>query len=321
LSHDEATGEPPASATGPAPSGGVGDGWDHRVRSVGGVRLHCVESGSGPLVVLLHGFPEFWYSWRHQIPALARAGFHVVAPDLRGYNDSDRPADVSSYRVSSLVEDIAGLIEDAGAGRAYLVGHDWGGVIAWRVAALRPGLVRRIAILNAPHPAAYREELRRNPGQWLRSSYILLFQLPWLPERLLGTANLALLERAWRRQPVHPGAFSAQDIAAYKQALGRPGGLRGPLHYYRAALRHPQDLSASPQSIDVPSLLIWGERDPYLSPSLPERATRWVSDLRIERIPDASHWVQNDVPDRVNRLLIDFFGGQDEALKVNPGDR
>jgi pimeloyl-ACP methyl ester carboxylesterase len=282
--------------------------WSHREVSVGAVRLHCVEAGRGEPVVLLHGFPEFWYSWRHQLPALADAGFRAVAPDLRGYNQSDRPAGVSRYRVGELVEDVAGLIDDLG-GRAHVVGHDWGGVLAWRLAALRPELVGRLAVLNAPHPAAFRRELGRDPGQWVRSSYILFFQLPWLPEVTLRSGDFAALERAFREQPVNPAAFSAADVAEYKRALSVPGGLTGPLNYYRAAFRYPRDLHGPPQTVRVPTLLIWGRRDRYLSAQLTEDLGRWVPDLRVERIADASHWVQNDAPERVNRLLIDFFRG------------
>jgi pimeloyl-ACP methyl ester carboxylesterase len=281
--------------------------WCHRVFDRGPVRLHYVEAGRGEPVVLLHGFPEFWYSWRHQLPALAEAGFRAVAPDLRGYNASGRPAGVVNYRAAKLVADLVGLVRDLTPGRAFVVGHDWGGVLAWRLAARYPELVHKLAILNAPHPAAFRAALRRNPGQWLRSAYVLFFQLPWLPEWVLRSRDFALLERAWHRQPVHPAAFRDEDIAAYKRALRKPGALTGPLHYYRAALRYPRDLYGPPQAIPVPTLLIWGQRDPYLSVHLTEGLDRWVPDLRIERIPDASHWVQNDVPDRVNRLLIHFL--------------
>ncbi len=283
--------------------------WTHHERDTGSVRLHTVEAGIGEPVVLLHGFPEFWYSWRHQLPALAAAGVHAVAPDLRGYNTSERPAGVASYRVAKLVDDVAGLVRDLGRGPAFLVGHDWGGVLAWKLAARHPELVRKLAILNAPHPAAFRAELRRNPVQWLRSAYVLFFQLPGLSEWLLRAGDFALLERAWRRQPVHPGAFNVDDIAAYKRALRGPGALTAPLNYYRAALRYARDLYGPPLMIPMPTLLIWGERDPYLSIHLTENLDRWVPDLRVERIADASHWVQNDVPDRVNRLLVGFFTG------------
>jgi pimeloyl-ACP methyl ester carboxylesterase len=293
--------------------------WTHRIFEVNGIRLHGVEAGRGDLVVLLHGFPEFWYSWRHQLPVLAEAGFHVLAVDLRGYNESDRPAGVHRYRVAELVADVAALIRQSATGRAFVAGHDWGGVLAWRLAARHPELVRKLAILNAPHPAALRDEWARNFGQRLRSAYVYFFQLPGLPELLLRAWNFALLERAWRREPVHAGAFRDVEILAYKRALSRPGRLTGPLDYYRAALRYPRDLYGLPQQVHVPTLLIWGERDPYLGVELTTGLDRWVRDLRVVRIPDASHWVQNDVPDRVNRLLIEFFRG-DPVLSKNSSE-
>jgi len=277
----------------------------HSSVNIDGVRMHVVESGDGPPVILLHGFPDFWYSWRHQMPALARHGFRAIAPDLRGYNESDRPTDVSSYRAAAVVRDIAGLIDEVG-GSAFVVGHDWGGLIAWRLAALHPDLVRKLVILNAPHPAAFRKELMLNPLQWLRSTYALYFQLSWLPERTLGAQDFGVLEHAWRRQSVHMRAFSDFDIAQYKRAMA-DGGLTGPLNYYRAALRYPSDLFGPPQTVDVPTLLIWGERDTYLCPSLVDRMRPWVPNLEVHRVPYVGHWVHNDVPQRVNRLLIEFF--------------
>jgi pimeloyl-ACP methyl ester carboxylesterase len=277
------------------------------------LRLHYAAAGCGPPVVLLHGFPEFWYSWRRQLPALAAAGFRGLAPDLTGYNESDRPAEVRRYRVRDLVSDMAGFIRHAAGGPALLVGHDWGGLLAYRLAALHPELVRKLVILNAPHPAAYRTELRRHPGQWFRSWYVFLFQLPWLPEALLSACDFALLERGWRRDAVRSEAFSDADIAAYKRALRRPGGLTGPLNYYRAALRYPGDIYGPPQTISMPTLVIWGERDPYLSVRLLDDLPRWIRDVRVERIADASHWVQNDAPERVNELLLEFFESRHRA--------
>jgi epoxide hydrolase 4 len=277
-----------------------------RFATVNGVRLHFVETGQGPPVVLLHGFPEFWYSWRHQLPALAQAGFHTLALDLPGYNESERLADIKAYRVSNLVEILAQFIQQL-PGPVALVGHDWGGVLAWRLASLHPELVSKLAILNAPHPAAYQAVLRCGPGQWIRSWYIAFFQLPWLPEFTIQANDFAGLERAWSQDPVHPGAFTNEDIARYKQAFGRPGGLTGPLNYYRAAIRYSWDANKPPQRVLAPTLVIWGEQDPYLSLKLLDRLGQWVPDLRIERIPDASHWIQNDVPDQVNRLLVEFF--------------
>ena len=276
---------------------------NHRFATVRGTRLHFVETGQGPPVILLHGFPEFWYSWRHQLPALANAGFRAVALDMLGYNESDRPAAIQAYRMNHLLQGLADFIRDVVGGPALIVGHDWGGVLAWRLAARHPQLVRRLAILNAPHPAAYRQELRRSFGQWLRSWYIAFFQLPLLPELLLQAGDFALLKSAWRLQP----AANETDVAEYKRALGRPGGLTGPLNYYRAALRYSGDMNRPPETIAVPTLVIWGERDKYLATTLLDRLHHWVADLRVERLPDASHWVQNDVPDRVNRLLVEFF--------------
>ena len=278
----------------------------HHFTPLGDLTLHYVAAGAGAPVVLLHGFPEFWYSWRRQLIALATAGLRAIAPDLPGYNESDKPQPVKRYRVRALVADLAQFIGNVAGGPAVVVGHDWGGLLAWRLAATHPELVKKLAILNAPHPAAYRETLRRDPLQWFRSAYVFFFQLPVLPEALIRAGDFALLARAWRGQPVRPGAFTEDDIVRYKQALRPPGALTAPLNYYRAALRFARDIYGPPQTIDVPTLVIWGQRDPYLGVRLLDDLPRWVPDLRIERIPDASHWVQNDVPERVNRLLIDF---------------
>ncbi|MFO1092673.1 MAG: alpha/beta hydrolase [Planctomycetaceae bacterium] len=282
-------------------------GWRDRRVSIGDVSLHVVEAGSGPPVILLHGFPEFWYSWRRQVPALANAGFGVLAADLRGFNLSDKPTGVEQYRMSALVADVAELIRRLAGGEAHVVGHDWGGAVAWRLAALHPQLVRKLVVMNAAFPAAYARELRRNPGQWLRSWYAFFFQLPKLPEYLIGRNNCAALEQSWRTQPHNPEAFTLADIDEYRRAFAAPGALTGPLNYYRAALRYRKDVFGWPQEVRVPTLLIWGERDPFATPRLLDGLEQWVPQLRIERIPEVSHWVQNDAPERVNALLIEFL--------------
>jgi pimeloyl-ACP methyl ester carboxylesterase len=269
--------------------------------------LHAVTAGEGPLIILLHGFPEFWYSWRHQFPALAQAGYRVLAPDLRGYNTSDKPAGVWAYAMDHLVDDVVQLIERESHGPAYLVGHDWGGVIAWRCAALHPRLIKKLAILNAPHPEAYRRLLWRSPTQWLRSSYAGFFQFPWLPEFLLRRADHWLIERALRRHAAS-GAFSDADIAAYKEALRVPGALTSALNYYRAALWHSPCLFSEPQQVTVPTLLIWGERDPYLSPKLTQNLEPLVPNLRVKLLPSIGHWVQSEAPQTVNQVLMEFYG-------------
>jgi pimeloyl-ACP methyl ester carboxylesterase len=277
----------------------------HREAVVNGVRLHYVEAGAGPPVILLHGFPEFWYSWRHQIPALAGAGFRALVPDQRGYNLSDKPPAVSDYRVEKLAADVAGLIRRAGRGRAAVVGHDWGGAVAWAVAIRYPELVERLVILNAPHPAAFAHELR-TAAQLRKSWYILFFQLPWLPEWALRRGDFASLERTFRHDPVRPGTFTDEDIRLYKEALSRPGALTAMLNWYRAIGR--RGLRAKDmRPIAAPTLLIWGERDRYLGPRLSTGVEPWVPKLRVERMPDASHWVHQEWPQRVNRLMIDFL--------------
>jgi pimeloyl-ACP methyl ester carboxylesterase len=287
----------------------------HRYAVVNGVRLHYVEAepqvtarkGNARLFCALHGFPEFWYSWRQQIPALAAAGFRVIAPDLRGYNLSAKPPAVHSYRMEALVGDVAALVRHAGERRAAVAGHDWGGVLAWYLPLYHPDVVDRLIVLNAPHPLAYFRELR-TPAQLLKSWYVFFFQLPLLPEVVLRAGDQALLDRMLRRPPVRPGAFTADDVRRYKEALARPGALTAALNYYRAGFRGVGRQAARARSpVPVPTLLIWGERDLYLSVRLTEGLGRWVPDLRVERLPDASHWVQNDAAERVNQLLLDFL--------------
>jgi epoxide hydrolase 4 len=285
--------------------------WTHREGRVNGIRLHWVEQGEGPLVVLLHGFPEFWYAWRHQIPALAAAGFRAVAPDLRGYNLSDKPRGVKAYRIEALLGDLAGLITLVGAEqsdeRAHVVGHDWGGAFAWVAPLFLPERLLSLVLLNAPHPLAFRRELRTSPAQRRKSSYVFFFQLPWLPERRMRADDFAVLAKMLRRDPVTPGAFTDEDVSLYKEALARPGALTAAVNYYRAALRFPPRVRGRIWPEDLRTLLIWGERDHYLGPGLLEGLDRWVPNLAIERIPDASHWVQADAPARVNELLIRFL--------------
>ncbi|MGA7992860.1 MAG: alpha/beta hydrolase, partial [Thermoanaerobaculia bacterium] len=275
--------------------------------------LHWVEQGEGPLVVLLHGFPEFWYAWRHQIPALAAAGFRAVAPDLRGYNLSDKPAFVRSYRIEALLGDVAELVAHLGEEKAHVVGHDWGGAFAWYAPLFFPERLLSLTLLNAPHPLAFRRELKTNPAQRKKSSYVFFFQLPWLPERQIRAGNFAAVEKMLRRDPVTPGAFSDEDVRLYKEALAQPGALTAAVNFYRAALRFPPRVAGRKWPDGLKTLLVWGERDRYLGPGLLEGLDRWVPNLTIERIPHASHWVQADAPARVNDLLIRFLTGVTSA--------
>lgn len=280
---------------------------EHRYAQLGDVRLHYVEVGEGPLVVLLHGFPQFWYMWRFQIPALAGAGFRVVAPDMRGYNLSEKPRGVSSYRVELLARDVERLILACGEESAMVVGHDWGAAVAWVTAMMYPERVKRLGILNVPHPERFARGLLR-PAQLLRSSYMFFFQIPRLPEKGLVVGDFASLRYALRNEQMHPGAFTDEDIERYVEALARPGALTAALNYYRALFRrNPLKARALLRRIEAPVMVIWGERDRYLGKELAEPDPTWVPNLRVERLPDASHFVAEDRPDEVNSLLIGFL--------------
>jgi pimeloyl-ACP methyl ester carboxylesterase len=274
---------------------------------LGEARLHYVEAGDGPLVVLLHGFPEFWFSWRSQIPALAAAGFRVVAPDMRGYNLSSRPSKVSAYDIERLAADVRDLIHERGAERALLAGHDWGAVAAWVTAMNDPEVVERLAILNAPHPRRTLRGLRR-PRQLARSWYMLCFQLPWLPELAVRARGWWALRQLFENE-ARPGAYTPQDIERYVEAWSQPGAPTGMINYYRAALRQtPGRTEARIRPVEAPTLVIWGERDRHLGAELAEPERADVPNLeRVVRLPEASHWVHRDEPERVSQLLVDFF--------------
>ena len=270
-----------------------------------GVRLHLVEAGpaDGPLVLLLHGFPESWAAWRHQIPALAAAGYRVWAPDQRGYNRSEAPPEVGAYALDTLADDVLALLDEAGAARARIVAHDWGALVAWHLALRDPDRVERLAVLNVPHPVAFRRFLKRPSGQWLRSWYVAFFQLPALPEvalRRLGT-------RALRRTSA-PGTFSDATLARYRRAWARPGRARGMLNWYRALVRHRPDRVEGGATVRPPTLVVWGDADVALDARLAERSVELCADGRLVTLPGVSHWVQHEAPDRVNAELLAFLG-------------
>ncbi len=271
---------------------------------VGGLRLHYVACGSGRLVLLLHGFPEFWYSWRHQLPALG-AHFRVVAPDLRGYNLSERPA--GGYDVATLCDDLRALIEALGEREAIVIGHDWGGVLAWIFAIRFPDYVRRLAIINAPHPAAMLREWR-NLSQLRRSWYVGLIQFRGFAERSLAKRDFALLRRMFRAADRQRMWLTDDDVQRYVDSIARPGALRSALEYYRQIrLRHLGALSPM-RVIGAPTLVLWGERDPALGVELLEGLDRWVRVLQVTRFAESGHWLNQEEPDRVNAALLDFVG-------------
>ncbi len=276
---------------------------------VNGIRLHYVRQGSGPLALLLHGFPECWYSWRHQLPFLAEK-FTTVAPDLRGYNLSDKPPGVSSYFMEKLLGDIQGLIEFFGEKKATIIAHDWGGVIAWDLAAFHPEVVDRLVILNAPHPLAYLRELKRNPRQKKSSWYIFMFQLPFLPEWYMRRGGFQMLERVYSGWVLRKDTFSEEDIRLFKEAMGQPGCLKAAINYYRGLFRNPgrfRRLREYPR-IQVPTQIIWAENDRALTNELTRELDPYFTvPPEIRYVPRCSHWVQQEQPDRVNQYLEEFL--------------
>ena len=270
------------------------------------VQLHYVAAGVGRPVVLLHGFPDYWRGWDKQIGPLAAAGHRVIIPDLRGYNLSDKPSGVSAYRLELLAGDVADLIETVGDGLATVVGHDWGGVIAWHVAEWYPALVDRLVIMNGPHTSSFRKVARR-PRQILKSSYVGFFQLPWIPETMLSAGDYAVLRSTLRRASP---TFTAADLELYVEAAKRSDALRYPLNYYRAAVRRNPVGAMRPHLIETPTLVMWGDKDAVLDPILAEPDRRWVPDVRVEHFDDAGHWVHRDRAEDVNAALIDFLGSR-----------
>jgi pimeloyl-ACP methyl ester carboxylesterase len=294
------------------------EAWRHHDIMTNGIRMHYVTAGGEddekraegekPLVLLLHGFPEFWYSWRYQLPFLTEHGYLAVAPDLRGYNDSDKPR--GGYDVATLIRDIEGLIKGLGRARAIIVGHDWGGVLAWAFAMRYPQMTERLIVMNAPHPAAMMRELR-TPEQLRKSWYIFFFQLPWLPEYGLLRNHANEIGRMLRGTAVQKEAFPRAVTAKFQQAMSKPGAMTAALNYYRQLfrdfprrLRYPQ---ASTRRISAPTLLIWGEQDIALGLAMTEGLEQWVEHLQLKRIPDSGHWVQQEKPDLVNSFVLDFL--------------
>jgi pimeloyl-ACP methyl ester carboxylesterase len=269
-------------------------------RDCNGITIRYSETGSGWPIVFLHGFPDFSYSWRHQFPVMRDAGFRCIAPDLRGCNETDKPSRVRDYDIDMLVEDVAAFIGRTAGKSAYVVGHDWGGVLAWYLAARQPGCVRKLVIVNAPHPSLYRRELTRGQ-QLLRSWYVAAFQIPVLPELVLSSFHYRLLTKLPAR--------SDEEAEIYEEAFAQPQALTSALNYYRAAVRRmlSQRRWAELPHIMQPTLVLWGERDHALGVGLLDGLERHVLDLQIVRFGDVGHWLHIDAADRVNEELIGFL--------------
>jgi pimeloyl-ACP methyl ester carboxylesterase len=309
------------------------EGIRHSFADVNGVRLHYASAGrgaapgAGKLIIFLHGFPEFWYAWREQLVEFGRDYF-AVALDMRGYNLSSKPAEIERYEISQLVGDVRALVEHlqpsrAGAKKCVLVGHDWGGVVAWAVVIACPDVVEKLVIINSPHPGIFQRELAENPAQQEASQYMLMFRSPEA-EAMLSANNFAAMQDSILSEGLRLGYFSEADRRAYVEAWSQPGALTGGLNYYRAAKMGPPDRRAGPPSgagdeashmklnfpsldVKAPTLVIWGEKDPYLLTGNLNGLDRYVRNLRVERIPDGTHWVVHEKPALVNSLIRGFL--------------
>ena len=268
------------------------------------VRLHYVEEGDGPLVVLLHGFPDFWYSWRHQIPALAESGYRVVAPDMRGYNLSDKPRGIGNYTLDRLATDVVELIVSLGQQTARVVGHDWGGVVAWATAGWHPDVVERLVVVNAPHPDDYSRGLK-NPKQLAKSWYTGFFQVPGSPA-LLRARNFAALRSALTSSS-NEGTFTEDDVARYIEAWSEPRTIESQLAYYRAGARRLTGNPGPIPTVTTPTLIVWGERDSALESFFATPPDDVAEDVTVKMLPDATHWAHMDEPDAVNEVLLAFL--------------
>lgn len=284
-------------------------GIRQRFVTANGIQFELAEAGdpeSKKLAIMLHGFPELNFSWRHQIPLLADQGWRVWAPNLRGYGASDKPEGVAAYRLNNLLVDVAALVDLARsehpAEEIMLVAHDWGAVIAWMFAIRKLRPIDRLVIMNVPHPKCAERELR-HWRQLRKSWYIFFFQLPFLPEWTLLANDAQAVRRAFFNTAAHKAQFSKKDLDIYAAAAQRPGAMRAMVNYYRALLRYPDDRDPGDAIVDVPALVIWGENDLALDIHLLDGMEQWVPQLTLHRLPGISHWVQQDAPDDVNGLL------------------
>ncbi len=289
----------------------------HEFAEVNGVKLHYAFNGKGKLIMFLHGFPEYWDMWKAQLTEFGKDHL-AVAPDMRGYNLSSAPSDVKLYRARVLVEDIRQLAEHFGQKKFTLVAHDWGGGVAWSFAMMQPQYLDKLIIINAPHPGTFERELRNNPEQRKASSYMLFFRSPEA-EKKLAEDNYSVLLKLAFGEIIKSGVLKEEDIQGYIKAWSQPGALTGGLNYYRAtnvdALENLEEALKKPPIADLlpkimtPTLVIWGEKDTALLTGCIEGLDKYVPNVTIKRVPDASHWIVREKPDLVNKYMREFIGG------------
>lgn len=288
---------------------------ESKIIRTNGIAMHTVFAGApdAPPVVLLHGFPEFWYGWRNQIPALAEAGLRVIVPDQRGYNLTDKPERLEAYVIDELMRDVLGLIDALGYAQVKLVGHDWGAMVAWWTALKHPERLEKLAILNVPHPAVFARTLKTKPMQMLRSTYAMFFQLPLIPEALWGLNGYRFAASSMPRT-AKPGSFTDEDMAKYREAWGRPGAMTAMLNWYRAhAQKSPAPLPSV--RVSVPTLMIWGAQDGFLDRSMAQPSIDLCDHGELVMVDDATHWVQHDKASLVNQKLIAYLCGGEHHVQ------
>lgn len=269
------------------------------------VNLHVKQAGpeDGEPILFLHGFPEYWYAWRNYLEDLANRGYRVIAPDQRGYNRSDKPPDIEDYKINLLVDDVVGLIDALGYDSVNIVGHDWGATIGWRLGETHPEKVSRMILLNSVHPGIFAKYIRSHPSQVLKSWYMFLFQLPWLPEFLLSMGGFIPLRFLL---PSDEPTFHDGDVDRYVSAWERSGALGSMLNWYRASVRYSSDFDSKP-TINCPVRLLWGEKDPYLRPELAQISSDRIDGVDLSLYPEQAHWLHHEVPDQVKSEIDSFL--------------
>jgi len=289
---------------------GIRSPLEFRLLHINDIALHVVLAGpaNGKPLIFLHGFPEFWFAWRHQIDHFVSLEYRVIIPDQRGYNLSDKPAGVASYSIDLLATDVVGVLDNVAGSKAFVAGHDWGAAVSWYLAARYSDRIHRAAMLSVPHPRVFINNLIMSPGQLRRSWYIFFFQVPWLPEFIMHRRDWALLVRGLQNTSA-PGVFSDSDLKQYKESWARKGALTAMLNWYRAALFRPSKLALDPEGsrVKVPALLIWGKKDRFAGEAMARQSLQYCDDGRLEIFETASHWVQHEEPAQLNNLLSEFF--------------
>lgn len=286
-----------------------------------GVKLHVVQAGpeDGKPIILLHGFPEFWYGWHNQIDHLVEQGYRLWIPDQRGYNLSEKPKGTSAYKVENLVNDVVGLIDHIGVEKIPIIAHDWGGLVAWWTALMHPDRVEQLAVLNVPHPKVFERAIRRNFLQWRRLWYVWFFQIPRLPEFMLSKKNFETALNTLTKTS-NPNTFTPDELKLYREAFSQPDEIHSIVNWYRALIQcdrpEPKDWR-----LQMPTIVMWGKHDHHILTKLAQESIELCDDGKLIIIPNGTHWVHHESPHLVNNYLTDFLGGVEIPASPIPPPR